>query len=226
MGRVALLGVVLCIWVSTVSAQNWEFQGALQDFLPQGSLWDNQAFGLEVRAIYWWDTTHEEKLGVAFSTGMSKWSMDNQVLEDTRIAGTGRTRSLEGDVRYIPLGVSLVSRRDVSDNFRTRATFELGLHQMFCDSDLSATQTLYVSGTPLGSDRLQPSCGDGLVGRIGIGMEWALHRTTYSTAILLNGGYQFDLHKGTAVEGSWTNISTELPLNAFYLQFGLAIPVQ
>jgi hypothetical protein len=225
MRRVALICVVLSTFEVTAYAQKWEFQGAFQTYFPNNNIWDSQAFGGEVKAIYWWDTTKKNKIGLAFSTGIVRYNVNDQIIEDTRVAGTGRTRALQGDVKYIPLGLSLLSRIVVPDHPRAKGIFEAGLHYMFCDSDMKGIQTLYLDDTLLDSDSLEMDCDNGLVGRIGIGLELALKRSEHPVTVFLNGGYQFDLDKGRAVENSWTNIRRDLELEAFFLKIGLAIPI-
>lgn len=220
--HIVLLWVSIC--VTTAQAQNWEMQGALQMFSPKSGMWDKQVTGAEGKLIYWWDTEYTEELGLAFSIGNSKWEVPQYIVGDTRDSGTGRTEAVEGKVSYMPLGVSLVSRRNLSNRKRIKTTFDVGLHYMVCNSKLYGVETLYVGGNPIGANREGLACDDGLVTRISMGLEWALKSKPSPILLLLSGGYQFDLDKGNAAVDNWVTINTELPLEAFYLQFGLAMP--
>jgi len=214
-------GLVCLMLVNVLSvgalAGEWEVGAALDNFFPSDDLWDSYAIGGEVKAVYW--TTPQ--WGIAVAGGWTKWD----VADDTAALSEDVTLSWCGDVTYIPVGVSLLARLGTADRGKLTGIVEAGVRYMFCDSSIEATRTTAIPDSPPDVEVFDVDGDDGIVARIGGGLEWALGSSPQPAKLLLTGGYQFDLDKGQATE-SWLGIDEDLKLAAFYVEIGLVIPIQ
>jgi hypothetical protein len=218
MKRFALVCVALCSVFSTGAvAGEWEFVGAVDNFFPSDDLWDSYAIGGELKGVYW----ATPQWGIAVAGGYTNWDVDS----NTTVVSDVVTTELSGDVTYIPLGASVLARLGADSRSRLSFLLEAGVRYMFCDSDADITRTTIRELDPPLVEREEFDCDDGIVARIGGGIEWAMSNSYRPMKLLLTGGYQFDLDQGEATEDRW-DTSVDLELNAFFVEIGLVIPIR
>jgi hypothetical protein len=206
---------LLALSLVTPAVGQWEVQGGLEALFARDSLWD-QATGGEVKAVYW----PTEQLGFALCTGVSQWNTDGK----RRSMSATRWRSFKGDGQYVPAGVSILTRSNGSQPGPS-LSFEAGLRYMVSHSDMSLTETNRVPSAPRFVDitnTYDVDLDDGLVARVAANLTWPIGP---QASIFLAGGYQFDLDKGDATVDA-IRLSEEVELAAFFIQLGVAIPLQ
>ncbi len=209
--------VLLNVLLAGVVAGEWEFVGAVDNFFPSDDLWDSYALGGELRGVYWMDS----QWGIALAGGYTNWDLDG----NRTAISADVTAELDGDVSYIPVGVSLLARLGAGANSRLNFLLEAGVRYMFCDSDAEVTRTAVGEGGPPIVVSSEFDCDDGIVARLAGGIEWALSDSYRPARLFVTGGYQFDLDQGEATEDIW-GTSADLELNAFFVEIGLAIPIE
>jgi len=209
--------VLLNVLLAGAAAGEWEFVGAVDNFFPSDDLWDGYALGGELRAVYWTDA----RWGIALAAGYTKWDVDDNTTALSDIV----TTELSGDISYIPVGASLLARLGTENASRLTFLLEAGVRYMFCDSNADITRTTIRELDPPLVENEQLDCDDGIVARLAGGVEWALSDSYRPARLFVTGGYQFDLDQGEATENIW-GTSADLELNAFFVEIGLAIPIE
>jgi hypothetical protein len=219
MRRVVLLGLALsCAWspVSLAQSEGYlEAQGTFDWYSPASSFWE-RAMGAEATLIYWWTP----EWGIAYSLGYSDWG----VTDRTTAVSSEISQAWSGNVRYIPMGVSAVTRAGLPGTDRLFCTLEAGVHYFFeCGSKLTLTETDHV---PVGGGQTEDQttafdadCEDGIVGRLSGAIEWEW-RT--DATLFLRAGYQFDLQEGEA-SVDWIDLHKKLDLEGLFIQVGVGI---
>ena len=211
---------VLVVSTSLTWAGVWEVQAGAEAFIPSKSFWD-KAYGAEVKAIYW----QESDLGLALGTGLSQWDVDDSA--DAVVSNPGsyeRLNGWQGDVRYIPLGLSVLKRQELNlkDDRDLAWQLEGGIRYMIASAqvDLIETERVWVNpGQIRETHRVYPvDYENGWVGRLGASLRWGISEPL---SLLFTGGYQFDLSKGK-VKAQGLAREENIDLAAFYLQIGLA----
>jgi hypothetical protein len=217
MKRSVLAGVILAMVVSaSAPAGQWEAVGALGTYFPSDDLWESYTIGGEVKGAYW----ITPQWGVALAAGLVEWDMDQtEAISDIVSLG------LSGEVLYVPMGVSILARLEADKKSRLTVLLEGGVRYMFCHAKVEARRTTIIPGDDPDVESFEIDCDDGIVGRLGAGIEWALDDSQQAAKLLLAGGYQFDLDKGEAEDDGWLGFSEDLSLEAFFVEIGLVIPI-
>ncbi|MBP7051802.1 MAG: hypothetical protein KBE65_12380 [Phycisphaerae bacterium] len=214
--------VLASLFSGSALAGEWEFTGAMNNFFPSDDVWEGYAIGGEVRGAYWLTP----QWGVGLAGGLTNWDADDntEVISRNEELGTQVSLTSGGDVTYLPFGISAMARFGTTAKNRLNGYAEVGLRYMFSDSDMQVKRTAtFASDDPI-VECHEIDCDDGIVARIGGGVEWALNDADHPVKLVLVGGYQFDLDKGDATEDQW-DIDEELSLEAFYIDLGLVVPI-
>ncbi|MFC1761313.1 hypothetical protein ACFL6U_04450 [Planctomycetota bacterium] len=215
-----------CLWIVTLGilasggaqAQGLELRGSADLYFPSSGLWENQAWGGEIKLVHWYqDTT----LGLGMALGYTRWKLSDNPVDQTAT----RTDVLSGYADYMPVGITALSRGNLSDNTNFMVTVETGLYYMLCNESMRMTRYLDAGGGTTLTQTSAVSCEDGVVGRIGVGLELVIHDDRNPTTLFLNVGYQYDIDKGRLSGVGWTGYSQDARLEGGYLQFGVAIPL-
>jgi len=217
-----LLALTFGIWIHANCglAGQWEVQQAFDYYQPDDAFWD-QAYGGETMLVYW----QQPGLGVAFAAGLSQWESRGE--RATLISNPGtfeRFQAWEGDVQYVPLGVSLLLRENYMsrDLGECQFTLEAGCRYMRCNSQLELVRTERVWLNPGQIQEVVTDyavdCGDSVVGRVAASLAIPV---SDQSSLFVTGGYQFDIDRGTISVDSLGQ-SAPLDLSAFFARVGLA----
>lgn len=213
--------ICICCLAVTSQAYEWEMQGAGGLMLPSDDMWDS-AWSGEFKVIAW-----DEDFGLALTAGLSQWNVKDK--EKTLVSTSNRTtwHKWDGDVQYIPLGVSLLQRCDLSDweDAPLIAQFEAGLLYMMSNGNMQITETdrVLITLPSTYSETVtttKVTTDDTLVARVGVSLQWDMNQQTVG---ILSGGYQFDLTKGDATASNLTvAVKESVDLSAAYAFIGFA----
>jgi hypothetical protein len=221
-----LLWIMLFIAVLpvAVTAKSWDLQIGPEMLLPTGDFWSGQAWGVEARAVRWFEPVDQVDVGLGLSLGFSQWKADDQFSQFT-LSGNSGTRRWSGKMRQIPLGISYFNRVRLTETLQ--GTLELGMRYVLCSSDVTMTRTLDDGFGGTLNQKFDVDCDNGVAGRIGGILHWERSWHDRPVDVLVQGGYQFDLNQGTISGVSFTrDEAQDLELGAFYVGIGLALPLQ
>jgi hypothetical protein len=217
MKRPIIMSVVLAnVFSAAALAGQWEVQGAFESFFPSDSFWESRAFGGEAKGVYWMT----QRWGIAAAAGLTEWTVDSTTAVSDIV-----TLNWDGDVQYIPFGMSALMRWGIPGYQRWIGMLEGGLRYMMCDSSLEVTRITSVPEADQRVEVFHVDCDDGIVARIAAGLGCALTASDHPIRIAVSGGYQFDLDKGKATENRWLHISEDLSLAGFFVDIGLIVPI-
>ncbi|MCF7975905.1 MAG: hypothetical protein K9N55_18965 [Phycisphaerae bacterium] len=207
--------MVISLFIASFShAYEWETQGVAGYYFPSDGLWNSSCWSGEARLICW-----DTDLGVGVSAGMMQWGADGPDTILSRTSVLQISDKLQGDLQYIPLGISVLRKFDM-DSDTQKLQIDAGLHYLVANSDLEwiRTREMLISPFSRNYSSEEATCDDALVARLGGSFQWNMGEQTFG---LVSGGYQFDLTQGDATADS-LSVKQELDLSAFYVHVGVA----
>jgi opacity protein-like surface antigen len=221
---VVLILVTAMSSVIFAQGNGWSVEGDIEAIFPSDGLWD-KGLGGEVKLINWMSPG----FGVGVCAGIANWDIDSDShqFNPNIVSVINRMQTWDGDVQYIPLGVSVFSRTTPSSNGSCFG-IEAGLRYMVNDSDMKLTNTdTQTSGSSVltVTSNHDVDTDDGFVGRIAARAEVPLNGQQ-GASLFVTGGYQFDLSTGDArVDEGGVTYSQDLELAGFFANIGFAIPL-
>lgn len=196
-----VLAVVILSAVSATAgvAGKLEARGAANVFLPSDSDFYATGYGFDLQAIYWLNS----QLGVSTRVGYGSLpaDVDSEEVEITPdLYQIASLLTVSGDLRVMPVGVSVLYRRLLKGE-KLKLDLEAGVDYVVVDGELDAELLIMVTDliwgfTVGGGASTGITVEDGIVGRIGLDLEYAL---TPRVSAFGGGGYLIDISKGDVV---------------------------
>jgi hypothetical protein len=155
-----------------------------------------------------------ESVGAALSVGIAFWQADGRLTEISP-DGVPIIAELDGDVRLVPVGGSLLLRRALFE--KTAVTLEGGIRYVAVNADADYTLSLGGEEGTVIEETVKLDLDNGVVGVVGLSFETSVGD---SYDLLIGLGYQFDVAKGFAKAGDEYLGRSEL--SSFAVRVGLA----
>lgn len=205
-----LIGVMAAVQSYAALKPSVDFSIGGLYYTPQDDDSYDYGYGAEIQPRFWLI----DQVGFALSVGYADWQI-NEMSESASEDGITVSASIDGDVRLVPMGGSLLIRPIKTD--KLSVILEGGVRYVVVDSSAECKVEAHNEEGESYSMKETIDMDDGVVGVVAATIEGKISK---NVSLFIGGGYQYDISKGEVKildEDAGKN-----ELEAFFVKAGLS----